>query len=372
MKKPKGQAKTTRVSPTRREFLRRTRNTVATSLLGASTLLDGCQRAREPCGQDSRAARIHRESIVIAIHDHNPIAPDVGRMLAGGVTGKVFQIGVDVIPGPDIGASASLREGWYAKSLESVKAVHRAIAADSGRLMLAVTAEDFVRAKREGKVAILIGVEGAKLLEGRIEELQGFYQLGLRELQLRWAVPNQVVETETLTPFGVKLVSECNRLGIIVCVTHIPNRAFYEVMELTTKPPIVSHGAAAGSPQGIDLEDAKLRALAERRGVLGIHFYSTYLGENPVVSRVVDQVDYISDVAGIDTVALGVDLFPTTGPWREFQLAQGTRDISWAISDLGEMPRVTEELVGRGYSDEDIRKVLGGNFLRVCREVFGR
>ena len=119
------------------------------------------------------------------------------------------------------------------------------------------------------------------------------------------------------------------------------------------------------------MPDRKLRKLATRRGVLGIHFYSSYLGENPVVSRVVDQVDYIAAVAGIDTVAMGVDLFPTTGPWREFQLAQGTRDISWAISDLGEMPRVTDALVERGYSDEDIGKVLGGNFLRVCREVFG-
>jgi membrane dipeptidase len=233
--------------------------------------------------------------------------------------------------------------------------------------MLALRADDFLRAKQEGKVAILIGVEGAKLLEGKLDNLRMFHGLGLRELQLRWAVPNQIVERDELTGFGVEVVRECQKLGIVVDLTHIPSAAYYRAIELLEKPPIVSHGAAGGR----DLDDKQLKALASRRGVLGLHFYSSYLGPRPTVDRVVEQVDYVAQTVGIETVGLGVDFFPTTGDWGDFQRAQGTTDISWAVPDIGQMRRVTDALARRNYSDADVSGVLGGNFLRVCREVFG-
>jgi membrane dipeptidase len=290
-------------------------------------------------------------------------------MLAGGVTAKVYQILVDVEIGADFRASADKREGWKRKALESIQQVHETIAADPKRLMLARKAEDFIAAKKQGKVAILIGVEGAKLLEGQVANLELFHKIGLRELQLRWAVPNQIVEKDKLTGFGIEVVRACQRLGIIVDVTHIPRPAFYETIELLEKPLIVSHGTAAGA--GTDLDDRSLKALASRNGVLGIHFYSSYLGAKPTVKRVIDNVDYISQLVGIDTVGLGVDFFPTTGKWEEFQHAQGTKTLEWAVRDIGEMRRVTDALVAKNYSDADISKVLGGNFLRVCKEVFG-
>ena len=320
-----------------------------------------------------RARRLHRESIVVVIHDHNPVAPDIPQMLSGGVTCKVFQIGLDVDANRDFLKSAPIREGWSSRALKTLDEFDALLAAEPKRLMLAKTAADIRQAKRDGKVAILLGVEGAKLLDGNVEMVERFYNRGLRELQLRWGVPNQIVEDQALTPFGRDVVKECNRLGIIVGLTHIPQPAFFQVVEMTKHPPIICHGVATRvSERFTDVTDQQLKALAALRGVIGLHFYSAYLGRKPTVERVVEQVDYIANLVGIDTVGLGIDFFPSTGEWREFQLSQNPKNIiAWAIPDIAHVHEVTEALVARNYSDADIKKVLGENFLRVAKEVFG-
>jgi membrane dipeptidase len=135
--------------------------------------------------------------------------------------------------------------------------------------------------------------------------------------------------------------------------------------QLAAKPPVVSHGTAR------ELGSRRVRAIADRRGVIGIHFYSSYLGPRPQVRHVAEAVDELAQQGGIEVVALGIDFFPKEGAWGEFQRAQGTREISWAIPDLGRLPDITEALVRRGYRDDAIFAVLGRNFLRVCHEVFG-
>src|SRR5262249_15215884 len=155
------------------------------------------------------------------------------------------------------------------KTLEALRRAEEAIRADPGHVLLATKAADLERAHREGKVAILLGVEGAKLLEGQLEVLKTFHDRGLRELQLRWAVPNQVVETSTLTDFGRRVVRECNRLGILISLTHCPTPAFFEVAEMSDKPLIVCHSVANRTPaaDGDSLSDRQLRAIARSRGV---------------------------------------------------------------------------------------------------------
>lgn len=108
---------------------------------------------------------------------------------------------------------------------------------------------------------------------------------------------------------------ECNRLGVIVSLTHCPTTAFFEAAEISEKPVIVCHSVANRTPRsdGDSLSDRQLRTIARRRGVVGLHFYSSYLGRVPTVRQVADQVDYIAQVVGIDTVALGCDFFPTQG-----------------------------------------------------------
>jgi len=357
----------------RREFLESCGAAAVASC--ASTWGPGA-RATSPPAEDvrKRAERLHREGVVVVIHDHNPIEPDIAKMLAGGVTAKVYQIGLDVDPNRDFLKSAPIREGWSRRALAELDDVDRVLEKHSDQLLIAKSAADIRRAKREGKVAILLGCEGAKLLEGRVEMLQKFYDRGLRELQLRWGVPNQIVEEQILTPFGRQVVAECNRLRVIIGLTHIPMPAFHQVIEMTRQPPIVCHSIASRTPDspGDILGDRQLKALTAVRGVVGLHFFSSYLGRKPTPKQVVDQVDYIANVVGIDTISLGIDLFPAEGAWKEFLHSQGSAPgISWAIPDIGHVNQVTEALVARNYSDEDIKKVLGENFLRVAKEVFG-
>jgi len=350
----------------RRSFLK----SAGGSLLGWSTQLTA--RADLPGAVDqsaaeidARARRLHEQAIVIAIHDHNPIAPDLPLMQRGGVTAKVYQLGVDVEIGKDFRASAARRDGWAARTRAALEEAKRTIAAHSERAVLVRKAADIERAKRTGKVAILLGVEGAKLLEGDAGNLRSFYDAGLRELQLRWAVPNQLVESDSLTPFGEAVVDECQRLGIIVDLTHIPEKAFFQAIARAKKPPIVSHGL------GRELGQKRVRAIADRQGVVGIHFYSSYLGRNPTVAHVIKAVDQLVQMGGVGVVALGIDFFPSQGAWGDFQRAQGTQDISWAIPDLSHLPEITRGLIARGYKDDEILGILGGNFLRVCSDVFG-
>jgi membrane dipeptidase len=245
----------------------------------------------------------------------------------------------------------------------------RDIERNSERCLLARTVEDIERAKSEGRIAILFGAEGGRWLEGRLDTLGKFYKEGLRELQLTWAFPNPLVPNKRLSEFGADVVRECERLGILVDLTHIARRAFDDVCEVATGPLIISHGAARAVT--CDLDDEKIRAIAASGGFFGVHFYTTYLGPAPDPEGVFRQIDYIAGLTGIDTVALGVDFFETEGVWRAMQEAQGATNLEWAIRDMSEMHLITECLLKHGYSDADIAKVLGGNFLRVCRTVFG-
>ena len=140
----------------------------------------------------------------------------------------------------------------------------------------------------------------------------------------------------------------------------------------------MSHGSAAGVT--VDLTDDQLRGLASTGGMIGIHFYITYMGkrqpdgswdDNITIEDVVNHIDYVRDLVGIDHIGLGADFFPTHGPWAEMQYAQGAYNLKWVIDGMSQMPLITDALVRRGYADDDIRKVLGLNFLRVGHAVFG-
>ena len=327
--------------------------------------------------EEKRAVSLHENSIVILMHDHFPIGSDIPKMQSGGVTAKVYNLSCDVEISSDFRATAHKYEGWAKRALVQIDQAMTEIEADD-RLILALTASDIERAKREGKIAILFGSEGGKILEGELGLLRIFYRLGLRELQLTWAIENQLVSSNGLTAFGKDVVKEMNRLGIIIDLTHIPQRAFDDVLALTKHPVIISHCAARTVTT--DLSDEQIRAIAQNGGVLGLHFYSTYMAkrlddgtvaEEISPSDLVDHIDYIANLVGIDHVGIGADFFPTHGEWAEFQQAQGTDNIRWIIKDKSAMPDVTRELVRRGYSDGEIQKILSLNFLRVCRTVFG-
>jgi membrane dipeptidase len=316
-----------------------------------------------------KAQALHRNAVVVVDHDHRPIGADIPLMLAGGVTAKVYQVTLDVDVEAGITSSVSRKDGWLRLAAIGMDEALRDIERHADRCLLARSVSDMSRARQEGRVAILLGAEGSRWLEGSLEPLRLFHRLGLRELQLTWAFPNQVVPDGRLSAFGREVVSLCNDLGVIVDVTHIPRQAFDEVIAHSRKPVIVSHGSARGVTT--DLDDDQLRAIASTGGTLGIHFYTTYLGPDPKPEDVIRQVDYLAGLIGMEHIALGVDFFPTEGAWKALQVDQGTTDLRWAVNDMAQMPRITECLVNAGYGDENIGKILGGNFLRVCQNVFG-
>ena len=315
------------------------------------------------------AQDLHRDALVLLVHAHRPIVADLPLMKAGGVDAKVYQVTLDVDPEIGVAASAERQSGWLSKATEHLEAALSEIDQASGDCVLARSAGDVRRAHTAGKPAILLGAEGARWLEGSLDPLRIFHRLGLRELQFTWAFPNALVPDGRLSKFGEDVIGECERLGIVVDLTHIPPVAFDQVVRHSRQPLIVSHGSARSVTT--DLGDDQIRALASTGGLVGIHFYTSYLGPDPTPSDVVRQVDYVANLVGIAYVALGVDFFPTDGVWRQLQVDQGTTELTWAVPDAAHMPEITEALVAHGFSEHEVRAVLGLNFLRILEEVVG-
>jgi len=322
------------------------------------------------------ARRIHGESLILIMHDHNPLRKEMPAMLQGGVTGLIHQLTVDIEIGADFLSSANKLEGYARSAFRSIGQARKVIVDAGG--VLAVSPGDIEGAKRDRKPAIILGNEGGRLLEGQLGLLDRFYDLGLREMQLTWAVPNQLCWRRPsemgLTDFGRDVVREMNRLGMLIDVTHLPAEAFKEVLEESRDPVMLSHGNP-GAEQPLDLH----KAMCEKGGVFGQHFYHSYLGWRAEkkgrihlnVEDLLDAIEYAVGELGVDHVALGGDYFPSRGRWASFQRAQGTKNIEWAIRDISRMPELTQGLVARGYSDLEIHKILGGNLLRLCRTVLG-
>jgi len=307
--------------------------------------------------------------MAIVMHDHHPVASEVPLMMAGGVTGIVLKADIDFKLGVPVAESEGGYEGFAASAERALQCALEEIEA-SEEAMLAVSASDLVAAKEAGKAAIILGNEGGKLLEGDLSRLEAFYEMGLRELQLAWNHKNHlcVWDGEGLTGFGRDVVREMNRLGMIIDIAHLPADALADVLDLSEHPPVHSHGAA-GQQHPIELQ----KAMAEMGGVLGVHFFHHFIQKEPSapvgLADLLDQIDYAVEVLGIGQVGLGADFFPTTGGWRPFfEESLGGR-AEWGVPDLSHMPDVTLGLVSRGYSDDDIRKILGGNFLRLCEVV---
>jgi membrane dipeptidase len=287
--------------------------------------------------------------------------------------------------------------------LTKIERMLQIIDAHPDRFLLVRRAGDIVQAHRTGRAGIILGLEGSRPLEGEIELLRVYHRLGLRHLQLTWAYGNQVcdrvspppgeitwsnyqgVKTPGLSDFGRAVIREANRLGIVLDPTHATERTYRELLELSTQPIVISHASCrdAGTNAG-DITDEQLRALARNGGVICMHFFAHYLRDrNATVDDLVDHILHVAEVAGMDHVGLGADWLHLTPEFlRIHDLFAGLpvgqpRPPDRPLGPLAELnkisrlPRLTERLVERGFSDDDIRKVLGGNLLRVYRQVWG-
>lgn len=372
------------------------------------------------------AERLHRQAIVIDTHDDIPTIlyaagtdigdksqltnTDLARMKTGGLTGLFFSVYVD----SDF-VNATVTGGGSARhALDLIDISYRAVERHPEDLVMATSASEIRRAKREGKIAVLMGIEGGHAIENSLGALRGFYRLGVRYMTLTHTNTNEWADSagfsgpppvrhHGLTPFGEEVVKEMQRLGMLVDISHTSDETFAAVMRIAQTPVIASHSSArAVNDHRRNLSDDMLKQLKSNGGVCMVNFWSLFLSAeygtaarqwmekngaayqavrakfkgNPMgakeelaklkasteplpkvpLSLLVDHIDHIVKVAGIDAVGLGSDF-------------DGVDALPDGITGVDAYPKITEELLRRGYKDEDVLKILGENFLRVFQKA---
>jgi len=371
---------------------------------------------------EARAARLHRAAIIVDGHDDIPMVllgsrhdlgtsgtrthTDLARMKAGGITGEFFSIYVeaDLATKPTPRGGGSLR-----RAIDLVDVTYRQVERHPQDLLLATSAADIRRAKAEGKIAILMGIEGGHAIESSLHALRTLHRLGCRYMTLTHTNTNEwadsagssappVVRHHGLSPFGVEVVREMQRIGMLVDISHVSDETFWAVTKVAKAPIIASHSSArALADHKRNLSDDMLKAIAANGGVAMVNFWSMFLSSEfgaasrkwwakngkayqelharargdvlafreardhlrastepmPKVplSVLIDHIEHVVKVAGIDHVGLGSDF-------------DGVDDLPEGIDGIDGLPKITLELVKRGHSDEDVLKILGGNFLR--------
>ena len=331
--------------------------------------------------QEDRAMRLHKEAIVVDTHCDtlmqflpqpygNPPARKLGqrserghidlpRMIEGGVTCQTFAMYT--------GRRAFVPEAPLV-AMQMVDKFYSEIAENS-EIVAVTKTKEIVNAKKEGKLCGLLSMEGAEPLMGDISVLRVYYRLGMRMLSFAWNYRTPFADglgakrSESKLPdLGVQALEEMNKLGIIFDVSHLADSVFWDAADVIKGPFIASHSnARALCGHARNCTDDMIKAIADHGGVLGMNYAPAFVkegGQGATVEHLVDHIDHIVELVGPDHVGLGSD-FDGIGPPPE------------GIETVDKTPNITRVLVQRGYSDEDILKILGGNHLRVFKKVIG-
>jgi membrane dipeptidase len=318
-----------------------------------------------------------------------------------------------------IWADPETTRGHFAQAtFDMIDSVYEQAARHPDRMMMAFSVADIERAHKERKLAALMGIEGGHAIENDIHLLHDYYRLGVRYMTLSWSNTNewadssgdiddpQVQHHGGLTDFGKQVVLEMNRMGMMVDISHVADKTFFDAIAISRAPVIASHSSArALTNHPRNMTDDMLRAVAKNGGVVQTNFYSAFIDENyrkaaeaqqkqaeaavearvaelkaagkpvtyldkdqverewaaklprPPLKSLIDHIDHVAKVAGVDHVGLGSDFDGVSGAMPE------------GIDSAADLPKITQALLNRGYSEKDIRKILGGNLLRVFGEV---
>jgi membrane dipeptidase len=330
---------------------------------------------------------------------------DLPRLVESGLTAEFMAAWIDAPYAETPGAS-------YHRALHYLTAIHAFVDRHPAELLFATTAADVRRAKHEGRVAILIGVEGGHAIDGSLDRLRELYARGARYLTLTWnngvpwagsSIGTGDTHTGGLTSFGRDVVREMNRLGMLVDLSHVSDETFFDVVAVSAAPVIVSHSSArALNDTPRNLSDDQLRAVARTGGVVNVNFFSRFLDPayrvriEDVEERVraarsavpdsgpdgaatharidamrdslvaaipptpfgllIDHIEHVACVAGVDHVGIGSDF-------------DGVTALPHGMEDVTRLPRIAQALLDRGRAEADVQKILGGNMLRVMTEV---
>jgi membrane dipeptidase len=282
---------------------------------------------------------------------------DLPRMRDGGMGAQFFGL-------------VSLPTGKRARGLaravdEEIDLLAEAIARRPGELRLVKTASEVEDCRRDGAIAALLGIEGAHALEGDLDRIDAFARRGVRYLGLLHFTPNEAGwpaygpgrnDNGGLTPWGLDLVGRCESAGVLVDLAHINRKGFLDACSVATRPPIVSHTGVLGAfEHWRNIDDAQLRAVADKGGIVGVIFCPKYLGGSGL-EHVVRHLVHILDVLGEDTPALGSD-------WDGFIVPTPR------LADPRGLPLLTDALLRAGLPARTIGKILRGNVMRVLAEA---
>jgi membrane dipeptidase len=367
----------------------------------------------------SKAQTLHDNSIVVDTHDdttqrlldpkfdlgasHGNGSIDIPRMRKGGLNAIFFSIWVS---GSVTGPIAVKR------ALDQIAAVREQVRLHPNDLVLATTAEDVRRAKAAGKIAVLMGVEGGHMIDDDLAVLRDFAALGVRYMTLTHMLNTNWADSSTdtaahngLTDFGKEVVREMNRLGVMVDISHVSDKTFYDVLATSIAPVIASHSscrALCDAPR--NMTDDMIKALGAKGGVIQINYHIGFLSQqfhdaqkaNPELGKtieaeakkrcgdneacqlvetenvvreyvaqgklprvdwtaIIDHIDHAVKLAGAEHVGLGSDFDGANMPF--------------GMEDASHLPQITNALLAKGYSEADIKNILGGNTLRLMQQV---
>lgn len=235
-------------------------------------------------------------------------------------------------------------------------------------LAFAGNGKDILDIQKNGRLACLLAVEGGEALEGKLANLRILHRLGVRLVTLTWNHRNDLAAGQGegpngggLSRFGADVVTEMNRLGMLVDVSHLNDQGFWDTLHLSKAPIIASHSnARALCDHPRNLTDEQIRALANQGGVIGVNFCTHFLAKDrqATIHDVLGQIEYLAKVGGVECVGLGSDF-------------DGIERTPLGLEHCAKTPELAEILKERGYSPKDVAKIMGGNLLRLCQTVLG-
>lgn len=333
---------------------------------------------------------------------------DLYRWKEGGVDVQFFSVWT--------GDKARNKEGFYKDATQEIDSLNRLLLRNPTKMMFATNYKDVKKGIRQEKLVSLIGVEGGHMIEDDMTKLNNLFSLGMRYMTLTWnnstswasSALDETLKADSLkhkglTEFGKQVVRRMNELGIIVDLSHVGEQTFYDAIATTTKPVILSHSSVWSiCPVFRNVKDDQIKAVAKNGGVICINFYSGFIDSNfskrmielegtvgkkikdsltqyydaakmneiwrqrfsaeleplrPTLAQMVDHIDYIVKLVGDDYVGIGSDF-------------DGVSSLPIGLEDVTTYPKITEELLRRGYNEKSVQKILGGNVLRVMKANF--
>ncbi len=383
-----------------------------------------CAQKENPVGEKIDYLKLHYDAIVADTHndvllramDGEDISletkrghSDLVRLKKGGVDIQVFAVWVDPV---------AFEKNPFKRANQMIDTLYSIASRNPDKVAVVRNSSELEKALSEGKICAVIGVEGGHAIENSIENLERLYKRGVRYLGLTWnnsvdwassafdeTTNPEKLKVKGLSEFGKKVVEKMNELGMLVDVSHLGEQAFWDVIKVTKKPVIASHSSVYNlCPHYRNLKDEQIKAIAQTGGVIFVNFYAEYIDSafntkrkqleekyktqfdsikvlyehnpqeyrrarrqlmmkiadelRPPLDVLIDHIDYIAKLVGVDHVGLGSDF-------------DGISVTPLEMDDVTFLPNITKKLLERGYSIEDVKKILGGNFVRVFKQVCG-